>query len=77
MMVGRKKPYTARGIRRVPCARCGAPAEHQWQVCANGNRWQGLCLKCDIGLNRAALRYMRHPHAERLIEAYAKNVGAR
>lgn len=69
-MEGRRKPYTPRGIQRVPCARCGAPSVHQWQCCANGNRWMGLCLDCDIGLNEAALNYIKHPQRKRLMAAY-------
>lgn len=33
---GRRQPYTEIGVRRVPCTRCGEPAEYQWQVCADG-----------------------------------------
>lgn len=69
--IGRKKPYTERGIRRAKCARCGAAALFQWQVCANGNRWQGLCKRCDVALNRLALQFMRHPHADTLLGIYA------
>lgn len=71
-LIGRRKPYSARGIRRVPCSRCGAPSVHQWAACANGNRYVGLCATCDIGLNRVALRFMRVPHADALVAAYAR-----
>lgn len=68
---GRRQPYTQIGIRRVPCRRCGAPSFHQWQVCANGNRWLGVCEPCDLELNRLALEFMRVPNAEALLAAYA------
>ena len=71
MTVGRREPYTAIGIRRVPCSRCGEPSAHQWQVCAIDNRWLGVCVECDIGLNRVALDFMRVPGAEALVAAYA------
>lgn len=70
--LGRKKPYTARGIRRVPCCHCGKPSETQWQVCANRNRYQGLCERCDFTLNRIALRFMRHPCLKTAIKLYEK-----
>lgn len=72
LIVGRRKPYTAIGIRRVPCARCGEPSSQQWQVCANGNRWLGICWPCDVALNRLALEFMRVPNAEALMAAYAE-----
>jgi hypothetical protein len=69
-VTGRRKPYTEAGIRRVPCSRCAAPSVHQWQVCANGNRWLGVCIACDIELNAVALEFMRVPDAERLLAEY-------
>lgn len=70
MSQGRRKPYTEIGIRRVPCSRCGSPSTQQWQVCANGNRWLGVCLPCDVELNRLALEFMRVPNAAELLAAY-------
>lgn len=77
MSFGRLQPYTELGIRRVPCRRCGAPSSQQWQVCANGNRWLGICWPCDVELNRLALEFMRVPGADALLEAYAKDGPAR
>jgi len=54
----RRKPYTAIGIKRVPCSRCGEPSHAQWQVCADGNQYRGLCKKCDIELNNMVLKFM-------------------
>jgi hypothetical protein len=70
----RRKPYTAIGIRRLKCFRCGARAEFQWQVCADGNQYRPLCRDCDVGLNALVLRWMRHPEAERLTAAYIARV---
>lgn len=67
---GRVKPYTQIGISRVPCSKCGAPSFHQWQVCANGRRFLGVCQPCDIDLNRLSLEFMRVPDAEALLAAY-------
>ena len=69
-MIGRRKPYTELGIKRVPCQRCEAPSVHQWQVCANGNRYLGVCLDCDIALNKVALEFMRVPDSDALLAAY-------
>lgn len=66
----RTKPYTARGIRRIPCVRCGAPSRHQWNACALGHRYFAVCVPCDIGLNRAALEYMNWPDRETILADY-------
>lgn len=67
---GRRKPYTQIGISRVPCVRCNKPSVHQWQVCANDNRYLGLCLDCDIALNKLALQFARIPNWSALLKAY-------
>lgn len=69
---GRRKPYTAAGIRRLPCFRCGAPAVHQWNVCADGNLFRPLCLECDIALNQTVLRFMNDPDRAAKLKAYRK-----
>lgn len=71
---GRRAPYTAIGIERIPCFRCGEPAHQQWQVCADGNLYRPLCVKCDIELNVTVLLWMRHPDAERLIAEYREKM---
>lgn len=75
--VKRKDPYTARGVLRLKCIRCGAPAIHQWQICSDGNNYRGLCLDCDIDLNQLVLEWMRHPRAPELIAAYAASATER
>jgi hypothetical protein len=71
---GRRKPYTEIGIRRIPCARCGKPSTQQWQVCANGNRYLGVCTMCDVTLNAFILEFMRLPNRSRLIMDYLFNI---
>lgn len=66
----RRRPYTAIGIRRKKCFRCGAPAAAQWQVCADNNVFRPLCASCDVELNRLVLVWMNHPEAEALIQRY-------
>lgn len=66
----RTEPYTAIGIKRVPCVRCGAPAVHQWQVCADQRRYRALCLDCDISLNRMVLIWANDPDALAKVTAY-------
>jgi hypothetical protein len=70
MTLGRKAPYTDIGIRRIPCAHCYKPSVHQWQICANKNRYMGVCLDCDIEINRIVGEFMHLPKT--LIIAYAK-----
>ena len=72
MSDGRKKPYTDRGIKRVPCFRCGRPSMQQWQICALNNIYKGLCRGCDIELNMMVLQFMKIPEKEidSLIDKY-------
>lgn len=71
---GRRKPYTARGIRRLPCFRCGRPASHQWTICADGNLQRPVCDDCDIDLNRLVLEWAGDPEAAEKIERYKEKV---
>lgn len=71
----RRTPYTAVGIKRVPCARCGAPSAFQWNVCALPG-FHGLCLACDVALNRTVLAFMRVPDAERIGDEYERTKSA-
>lgn len=57
----RKRPYTENGINRVPCERCGEPSVHQWQICATGNKWCGVCEICDAALNALVIEFMKLP----------------
>ena len=66
----RKEPYTAIGITRVDCVRCGQPAVHQWQVCADKNRFRALCLDCDIALNRLVLQWAKDPNWKAKCDRY-------
>lgn len=73
--IGRRKPYTTRGITRIPCVRCGEPSEYQWQCCANGNRWLGLCEACDIALNNLVLKFFKFPNRRELMRRYRASAG--
>jgi len=73
---GREKPYTAAGIKRLPCARCGAKASSQWQVCADNRLYRPLCTACDVDLNRMVLFWMNDPQAEEKASTYAAGGGA-
>jgi len=67
---GRKKPYTKIGVTRLPCARCGNPAKHQWQVCADNNMYRPICASCDIKLNKMVLLWMKDPNALKKVREY-------
>lgn len=69
-LIRRSKPYTAAGINRCACIRCGAQATYQWQICADGNNYRPLCVACDVALNRAVLKFMRHPDAKTVGDEY-------
>lgn len=66
----RRIPYTEKGISRVPCLRCGQPSSQQWQICSLGNKWVGVCSKCDIELNRLVLIFMRIKGCFQIIKKY-------
>ena len=55
---GRRQPYSAIGIRRLPCVRCSKPAQTQWQICADNRLFRPLCLQCDIELNEMVMRWI-------------------
>lgn len=76
MTSARKEPYTERGISRVPCSGCGAPSVYQWQVCADGNVYRGVCASCDYEVNLMVMRFMhRIPGRTKKMVAYAKRLG--
>lgn len=57
---GRKRPYTAVGIRRIPCTRfntCGNMASDQWQICSDNRLYRPLCTQCDVELNKMVMRW--------------------
>jgi hypothetical protein len=75
MAVGRRKPYTAIGIARLACFRCGAAARTQWQICSDGNIYRPVCLPCDVELNRMVLVWaFGEERAAGMIEAYKERV---
>jgi hypothetical protein len=70
----RREPYTAAGISRVPCVRCGRPADHQWQVCADDRAFRAICTPCDVALNEAVLTFLRHPNVPAAMKRYRKRL---
>lgn len=72
---GRRRPYTARGVRRLPCFRCGARASQQWSVCADGNLFRPVCDSCDVALNDLTLRFMGDPQRRAKMAAYRERMG--
>ena len=69
---GRKEPYTAIGISRVPCFRCGKPSMHQWQICSDGRLFRPLCQECDIAMNEMVLKWMGFEDWEEKLNAYVQ-----
>lgn len=67
---GRRAPYTCIGIERLPCVRCGHPAYHSWQACADKRLHRPLCIPCDVELNEIVLRWVGDPDAETKLAAY-------
>lgn len=69
----RSKPYTDKGLSRVPCLRCGKPSSQQWQICSLGNKWAGICIECDIDLNEYVLKFMRIKKWPAIMSKYLKS----
>lgn len=74
--MARRQPYTAIGIKRKRCVRCGEKAHAQWNVCALGKQHFPVCKQCDIGLNRLAVKYMRVPDGGAKLQDYEARLTA-
>lgn len=70
--VGRIKPYTVEEIRKASCVGCGRKSRHQWNCCANDNRWIPVCIECDVALNEMTLAFFRVPKRASLLATYRK-----
>lgn len=69
----RYQPYTDRGIKRVPCFRCGKkPSVHQWQICSDKRVFRPICLACDVAMNELVLRWMRFKDWRAKMREYRK-----
>ncbi len=66
---GRRTEYTERGLRRLPCVRCGHKATQQWRTCADG-LWRPICTECDIKLNQKTLWFMGDPDLQVKMNKY-------
>jgi len=73
-MQGRKRPYTAIGIKRCKCVRCGKPAHAEWQACADGRLHRPLCIQCDIELNEMVLKWIGFPDWEEKMRKYKEGL---
>ena len=72
----RRKPYTERGLYRVPCLRCGSPSTQQWQICSLGNKWAGVCTACDIELNKLVLMFIGIKNWRQIIKKYEERISS-
>lgn len=74
----RRRPYTARGLRRVPCVVCGEPSSEQFcaMMCADNNRqrWVALCQLHDYRLNELVLDYLNVPGTKESMAEYGKRL---
>lgn len=75
--MGKREPYTERGLRRVPCERCGKPSEYQWNVCATGGKYFGMCGECDMLLNKLTLKFFNIKNTEAMLLRYVKRMKMR
>lgn len=69
----RRRAYSEAGLKRVPCAHCGASSVAQWSLrpCAIGTTgWYPLCADCDMELNRLVMEFLRLPDAAERLAAY-------
>ncbi len=68
-MLGRRKPYTRIGLRRLSCVRCGDPASRQVVFPVDG-LWRPVCRQCDEELNLIYLVYLGDPNIDEKIARY-------
>lgn len=75
MKPGRREPYTERGIKRVPCVRCGKPSSFQWRICCSG--WSAVCADCDVSINAMVATWaFGEETAAGLVERYKRTMPA-
>jgi hypothetical protein len=72
MMHGRRTPYTEIGISRLPCVRCGAKSQFQWQICSDERLFRPVCHSCDLDLNRLVLEWAGFPDRDEKLRRYAE-----
>ena len=70
---GRRQPYSEKGIRRLPCVKCGLPAHQQWQICSDDNLYRPICLDCDIALNALVLEWIGFPDWQEKLQRYKES----
>jgi hypothetical protein len=70
----RMKPYTAIGVRRLKCFRCGKRARYQWQIGSDGLVFRPICEECDVELNEMVLKWMGFPDWQEKMAAYIEKV---
>jgi hypothetical protein len=68
-LIGRRKPYTRIGLKRLSCARCGDPASRQ-VVFPIDDLWKPMCVKCEEELNLIYLIFMEDPDIDEKIAQY-------
>ena len=68
-MLGRRKPYTRIGLKRLSCARCGDPASRQ-VVFPVDDLWRPMCRQCEEELNLLYLVFMEDPDITKKIAKY-------
>ena len=59
----------------MKCTRCGKRATETWDVCALGNKPQGICAACDVMLNELVLWFMDIPKRASVIARYRRQKG--
>jgi hypothetical protein len=67
---GRREPYTATGISRVACVRCGKRARTQFQICADKRLYRPFCTDCDVALNELVMRWIWNDRRETDLDRY-------
>ncbi len=56
--IGRLKPFSVEEIGRRQCRRCSEPSRHQWDCCANDNRYIPCCQSCADDLAGAVMEFL-------------------
>ena len=57
------------------CFKCGQPTSYEWRVCSDGP-WRKVCAKCDLDLNKIALKWAFPETWRKKFDAYKRRAAA-
>lgn len=73
---GRRRSYTARGIKRLPCCvqGCKNQAHAEWRICADDRLARPICKQHDVAINETVMRLVFGSSREADLRKYREKV---